>query len=123
MRAFRRSLPRLDRPAIVRLCVFVPLAAWAGFWTWFVVLSASSDGLTGWLHGLPILAGVLGLPVIAWFWPRAGGLLLAGAGVFAAWYFRHQAAQLMLALPAFVLGLVLASGLCSRLRSPKPIGT
>ena len=86
--------------------------AWAGFWAWFVVATVVGEVRHGQTAGVPIMAGWLvaltGLTVGVWRWPRIGGPVLMAAAVGAAVFFANPWAQLLLALPAFLVGAAAA---------------
>jgi hypothetical protein len=76
--------------------------AGAGFW----------NELAGFLiHLTPVYLVVLAL-VIAWRWPRAGGLLFFGLAVLFTWYFGwwEIALLLVMALPLVVIGILFLAG-------------
>lgn len=61
------------------------LAAWTGFWTWFCVMDAASEGIKSVLPAAMITAGVWLMALVGFRWPRlAAVVLLGGAGVSAA---------------------------------------
>ena len=93
---------------------------WAGFWLWFGVasgiherLSWSGVALYALRPGLMFVAVVL----VAWFWPRVGGVVLVLTGfILAGWYaifFGHMPTSTKLfvlgtiAVPPLVGGLIL----------------
>ena len=88
------------------------LLLWAGFWLWFNLASGISEmPVHGWgaLAGHLVTAGVMtGFGVLAWLYPRVGGLglfLLAGA---MAWFFHPTlAVAAILVLPPVVIGTLL----------------
>jgi hypothetical protein len=100
--------------------VWILAVVWAGFWLWYGVgwaiherLAWQGVALNALRPGLVFVAIVL----IAWFWPRLGGVLLILTGfVLAAWYaiyFGHMPTSTKLfalstiALPPLVCGLIL----------------
>ena len=91
-----------------------PIAKWAprivivlcaGLWTYFVTAVTLSEGRQALVPALFILIPMWAVAVIAWRWPRVGGSLLVGAGVFAAWYFHHPAPLSLMAIPLTTAGL------------------
>jgi hypothetical protein len=105
---------------MARWLVRLLTAAWALFWLWFGVASGIHEGLP-WqgvtLHAVRPGLILVVIALIAWFWPRPGGVLLVvTAFVLAAWYgiyFGHMptSAKLFvlstLALPPLLGGLIL----------------
>jgi hypothetical protein len=105
---------------MARWLVRLLTAAWALFWLWFGVASGIHEGLP-WqgvaLHALRPGLVLVVVALIAWFWPRPGGVLLVVTGfVLAAWYgiyFGHMPTSTKLfvlstlALPPLVGGLIL----------------
>ncbi len=97
--------------------------AWAGFWLWFGVAWAVHERL-GWQGvalstlrpGIPFVAVV----VLAWLWPRLGGVIMVLTGFgLAVWYainFGHMPTGTKVftlstfALPPAVCGLILLWG-------------
>lgn len=66
---------------------------------------------SGWAaapYAARILVPLLSFTVISWIWPRVGGGLLILGGIFACSFFHNLCAQLTLAAPAIVVGLLLA---------------
>ena len=105
---------------MARWLVRLLTAAWALFWLWFGVASAIHERLP-W-QGVTLYALRPGLifvaiVVIAWLWPRPGGVLLVVTGfVLAAWYgiyYGHMPTNTKLfvlstiALPPLLGGLIL----------------
>ncbi len=82
------------------------LLLWAGFWAWFVlaVSLGESPPPPVWIP-ISWLAGLGGLVVLGWRWPRLGGLVLLAAGIWSAAYFPHPGARALLAAPAMGIGL------------------
>ncbi|MBZ0171970.1 MAG: hypothetical protein K8E66_06285 [Phycisphaerales bacterium] len=83
---------------------------WAAFWLWFCGASVASDwnGTIPWQPIFMIVLPIIAFAVLGLAAPRVVGLLLIPASVFAAWYFDHIGAQLILALPMLVTGVALA---------------
>lgn len=79
----------------------------AAFWCWFAGTHLFSEGSSA----VPYVARIVGpfvlLVVVAWKWPKVGGLMAIAGGVFAAWYFPHPAPRLMMALPLVLAGVTL----------------
>jgi hypothetical protein len=98
--------PSSWRHRALRLAVRGLLTVWAGFWTWFVlaVSLGESPRPPAWI---PVvwLASLALLVVLAWRWPRLGGIVLVAAGAGAAFYFPNPGARALLAAPAVGLGL------------------
>lgn len=84
------------------------LAVWAGFWGWFSIAEGLSDVAGGWSHLLVPLTPIVVFGGMSLVWPRLGGVLLAVAGVAGLWSFDGWAADVMLSLPAVVVGVTLA---------------
>lgn len=106
------TLPvRRTRPDLPRLALRVANLAWAGFWTWFVVLDGLQDAQTlgprtYWIM-LAILSGIWIPTVMAWLRPRVGAVCMAIAGVLALWFFPGAFARLVLAGPPIAFALAL----------------
>lgn len=81
------------------------LAAWAAFWLWFSISVVVSEQTTAW-QPYAFIGGVIGLALLAWRAPGIGGAVMILAGGWAAVYFNNSGAQLLLALPAAVIGLM-----------------
>ncbi len=96
---------------VPRLLLLVAICAWAGFWTWFVVLDGLSDAQTlgpktYWIM-LAILTG-LWIPTIAsWRRPRVGAVCMVIVGALAWWFFPGAFARSVFAGPPFVFALAL----------------
>lgn len=104
----------------------IALLGWAGFWLWFTLSHAISpedyDSSSGGadpndvayslLFAIPILVVTL----LAWIYPRIGGVALILAAGFAAWYFDDTFARLMLALPPGLIGVLLLAIVASERR-------
>jgi hypothetical protein len=82
------------------------LLLWAAFWLWFNIASAIGESDGGWWH-IALAAITAALAVVSWFWPRIGGCLMILTGVLAAWSFHNPAAIILLAVPAFIIGVLL----------------
>lgn len=115
----------VGRPRIVLYVVRGLLLLWAGFWTWFVLMTLVSEGLGGWPYALRFLGPLAATVVVAWLWPRIGGLLLMLGAAFAAWYSDNAGARILLALPAALCGVacVLAGALATRMQVAADGGT
>jgi hypothetical protein len=63
------------------------------------------------MHLMPVYIVVLAL-IIAWKWPRAGGLLFIGLAVVFTWFFGWWEIGLLLALalPLVIIGLLFLAG-------------
>ena len=102
------------------------MALWAAFWTWFGLASGIGEKLSPagvFMHALiPGLFFCALLPV-AWKWPMAGGILMAGVAVlvavaYPALMFRHRPVRwdwygfilLTMALPPLATGVLLLAG-------------
>lgn len=100
---------RLDVP---RLALRIAILAWAGFWTWFVVLDGLHDAATlgGRTYGImaAILAGLWIPTLVAWRRPFAGAVCMAIAGVLALIFFPGPFARGVLAGPPIAFALALA---------------
>src|SRR5262249_23962672 len=98
-----------DRPPVTRILALVVrwlVLAWAGFWAWFVVaVSIGEPPPPPWWIPTAWLAGLTVLRLLCWKRPLLGGLVLVGAGVWAAAAFDDPGARALLAAPAIVLGL------------------
>ncbi len=86
--------------------------AWAGFWTWFVLLDGLYDAQTlgpetYWIM-LAILVGLWIPTVVAWRRSLAGAALMMTSGLFALWFFPGAFARGVLAGPPLAFGLTLA---------------
>jgi hypothetical protein len=98
---------RVSVRSVPRAALRVLLAAWAGFWGWFV-LAVSYGGAEAappwWIPaaGLGVLAVLV---VLGWKRPLAGGIALVAVGLAAAAFFPNPAARALLAAPAVLLGL------------------
>jgi len=94
-------------PLLLRLAIL----AWAGFWTWFVVLDGLTDakslGSVTYLIMLAILAGLWIPTAVAWRRPLAGAICMALAGAFALWFFPGAAAWMLLGAPPLVFAAAL----------------
>jgi len=99
---------RLDVP---RLALRVAILAWAGFWTWFVVLDGPHDAATLGARTYGIMAAILAglwIPTaVAWRRPSAGAVCMAIAGVLALWFFPGAFARGVLAGPPIAFALAL----------------
>ncbi|MCY2958868.1 MAG: hypothetical protein NTY35_01790 [Planctomycetota bacterium] len=99
---------RWDMP---RLLLRLAILAWAGFWTWFVVLDGLHDavslGPTTYLIMLAILAGLWIPTVAAWLRPLAGAVCMALAGALALWFFPGAFARGILAGPPIAFAVAL----------------
>jgi hypothetical protein len=105
---------RIKYPAIVLALI------WAGWWTFFCIASAISEGsdsLAGWIHTAPGFIFLL-TAVIAWRWEMVGGILLiveavGGMAFFGIWPFGSDSMMaslfllLTLALPPLAAGIML----------------
>jgi hypothetical protein len=80
--------------------------AWAGFWTWFVIMASGweSPPPPWWIPTL-WLGTLFGTVVAAWKWPLVGGPLLVGVAAATAVFFNSHATRLILSAPALVLGI------------------
>ena len=91
---------------VLRLTLRGLVLAWAGFWSWFVVMvSLGESPAPPWWIPVAWLAGLTALVVLVWRWPTFGGLVLVAAGVWAALYFDNSGARALLAAPALVIGI------------------
>ncbi len=82
------------------------LLAWAAFWVWFVIAASFGSELPPpvWIT-LAWLCALAALVCLCWKRPALGGLALALAAAWAAWFFSNPGARALLAAPAFVMGL------------------
>jgi len=95
-----------------RFALRLAMLAWAGFWTWFVLLDGLHDAQTlgpetYWIM-LAILSGIWIPTVVAWRRPLAGAVCMALAGVCALWFFPGAFARGVLAGPPLAFALALA---------------
>jgi hypothetical protein len=90
----------------LRLSLRGLLLVWAGFWAWFVlaVTFGEDPAPPAWIP-LAWLGSLALLVVLAWRWPKLGGLVLLAGGIWSALCFRDPGAQALLAAPAVGLGL------------------
>jgi len=86
------------------------ICAWAAFWTWFAFNVAASEGGQSWLYGGGVIVASLAIATAAIRWPRLGGALAIGAGLFSLWFFPGAQAALLMASPPIVGGVVAAIG-------------
>lgn len=95
-----------------RLVSRIAILAWAGFWSWFVVVDGLEDartlGQSTYLIMLAILAGLWIPTVVAWRHARAGAVCMAIAGAAALWFFPGAFARGVLAGPPLLFAAVLA---------------
>ncbi|MBL8857072.1 MAG: hypothetical protein JNL28_01025 [Planctomycetes bacterium] len=102
---------RRTHPGSVRLVLRIAMLAWAGFWTWFVVLDGLHDAqaLGHRTYGIIIalLAGIWIPTIVAWHRALAGAVCMAVVGVFALWFFHGATARGVLAGPPLVFALAL----------------
>jgi hypothetical protein len=97
------------------------LVVWAAFWSWFSFAQLPPIGITLAVSGL-----LLVVPLLAWRWRRAGGMLLVleGVGLLGPVGSFHRRADwtglliLGLALPPLIAGLLLLAADGSRWKSP-----
>ncbi|MFG0258822.1 MAG: hypothetical protein ACF8LK_00605 [Phycisphaerales bacterium JB041] len=78
---------------------------WALTWSAFVVASVIGEPWRGWVIAAAFFVGVWSLALGAWRWPRAGGLVMTGVGLWSWSFFHSRAAMVGLSLPAIMLGL------------------
>jgi len=99
---------------LVPLAARAATVAWAASWAFFVIAVGTSDIRSGLRGTAPIMACFLGafsaLVLAVWKWPVAGGVLMLAAGIGAWFYFPNPWAQMMLALPAALIGLLTLAG-------------
>ncbi|MBL9032540.1 MAG: hypothetical protein JNM80_12645 [Phycisphaerae bacterium] len=89
----------------VRVAFQVGVSVVAAFWLWFAISVGVSEGRSALPYVAAFCVPVALIAALTWLRPRAASVVLIGAGVFAAWYYPHPAARLMLALPAIMAGL------------------
>lgn len=89
----------------MRLVLISIAIVWALTWSAFVVASVIGEPWRGWVIGAAFCLGVWSLALAAWRRPRVGGLVMAGAGVWAWTFFHSRAAMVGLSMPAILLGL------------------
>ncbi|MBX3405276.1 MAG: hypothetical protein KF869_00825 [Phycisphaeraceae bacterium] len=106
--AARRSGPIW--PRAVRWSGTAVVCAWAAFWTWFCFNVAMSEGGQSWLYGGGVILVSLGIAAATVRWPRIGGALAVGAGVFSFWFFPGADAALLMACPPIIGGMLAAAG-------------
>ncbi len=84
------------------------LVAWAGFWTWFVVVDGISDGFAkSWPYMLMFLGPIVCFTAVTLKWPRVGGAMLFAGGLFAAYAFwRMPWTVALFAGPPLLLGAI-----------------
>src|SRR5689334_14712025 len=101
----------------LRLAGYALVGVWSAFWLFFAF--ASGIGNAGVLRVAIVALLLVGIPVLAWLWPRVGAALLIAEGFFLlGWvyfYLRNPAHTttllvLTLAAPPLLAGLLLASG-------------
>ncbi len=108
--AARRTSHRFATRRVLRIVGRIVLLAWAGFWTWFNLASLIGEmaDLGVWInHGL-LAAVIVAVTVLAFLWPRVGGIALLVLTVGLAVFFRGVepfVALIFLAPPA-VAGLL-----------------
>jgi len=91
---------------VLRFLLRALLLVWAAFWAWFVTMVSLGEApAPPWWIPAAWLASLAALVVLCWRWPTLGGLVLLGAGAWAAYYFANPGARALLALPAIGLGL------------------
>ncbi len=94
---------------VARTAVRAILILWAGFWAFFAIAHLFVEYIAGNLPYVAMfLAPLIALVVSVWRWPRIGGPALMVAGIASAFFFHDVFAQATLALPAVMLGLLLA---------------
>lgn len=104
------------------LALLVATAGWALVWSAFVVAAVQGEPWRGWVIGAGFCGGVWSLALGAWWKPRAGGLVMVAAGVWAARFFHSRAAMIGLAAPAISLGLgFVLTGMAQARRTRKAI--
>ncbi len=103
----------------------IAMLAWAGVWLWFTfahVLARNpacnssenadpNELAPSLLAAIPILL----VAILAWLYPRIGGVALILAAIFAAWSFDGAAARL--ALPPALIGILMIAITMSKLPS------
>lgn len=94
------------------------LILWAGFWTWFVVMTAATDDGGAWKYAGQFLAVLLIPAACAWVFPRLGGMALILIGAWHLFFFRFGTVQLILAAPAIGLGVLFLVMGWRRARAP-----
>lgn len=104
----RRSGPIWPRAA--RWSGTAVVCAWAAFWTWFCFNVAMSEGGQSWLYGGGVILVSLGIAAATVRWPRIGGALAVGAGVFSFWFFPGAQAALLMGCPPIIGGALAAAG-------------
>ena len=100
---------RRKRRALGRVFLWIARAgvvAWAAFWIWFCLSVGLSEGGRGALIASGMSLGFLTFATLVWTRPTLGGIMMVGLGIFAWRYFATEGAQLLLALPAFILGVM-----------------
>lgn len=81
------------------------LVLWAGGWCLFAVLAALDEGSTAIPYAAGFLTAIVGPVVLAWRYPRFGGVVLAAVGVGSMFFFNDLFTQATLGAPAILLGL------------------
>lgn len=89
---------------IVSVVSLTALVLWAGFWLWFSISVVISEPTLAW-QPYTFIGSLIGLSVAAWRFPKAGGIMLIAAGLFAGYYFDNVWARGLLALPALLIGI------------------
>ena len=102
------------------------LLLWGGFWAFFVIAAGSTDMRAGLPNTLPViiawLVSLTMLIVVAWRWPRVGGLILIAAAAASAMYFRYPNTWVLLSLPPAILGVAnVLVGSCCRKGGKPPV--
>jgi len=107
------ALPRARSPLrFARWGLRVATLAWAGFWTWFVVVDGLGDaaelGPSTYGYMLAFLVALWLPTALAWRRPRLGALTMAVFGVLTLVYFANPFARAFFAGPPLVFALALA---------------
>lgn len=81
------------------------LAIVSAFWVWFVCAVGFSEGLgVAGVHMLKFLIPIAVLNVLAWMWPKVGGVALIGTALFATWYLHNPYTFWMMPVPLALAG-------------------
>ena len=65
------------------------LVLWCGFWLWFSISVVISERTLAW-QPYTFIGSVVGLSIVAWKIPRAGGILMIVAALLAGYYYNNE---------------------------------
>lgn len=98
-------------PRLIRIAAAALITLTAALWTAFVLLDGMGhmreDGPIVILYMLMFIAPLALVTLLAWRWPRMGGLAAIALGAFTLYYFPHPAPRLAGAAPLIAAGLAL----------------